>query len=146
LLAFSALACTNPASISEMLGKLTRDTDVTTVDLTQVTQFAWDEVYLFAPYTQRKQVCATLKIPAKDCERFIPFEANDDSEMTLAFVLQHCMVRYVRHGRRNGDFMPLPQANVVAEEDARFRVVRGGSADGKDWPRLVLVPVAGSVR
>jgi hypothetical protein len=145
-LALAACAEKSKPGISEAIGALARDRNVTELHLSQAAPFAWDEVYLFGPYTPREQVCKTLRIPVSDCQRFIPFESVDDGDMTLAFMLQHCMARYTMHRRKNGDFLPLAAAGqAIAEERASFRVVRGNDgADGKVRIRLVQTPADGS--
>lgn len=143
-LASITLGCTDPDNVSQSIRKLTRDESTKQFHLNQVARFAWDRVVFFGPYTPRAKVCATFRIPAKDCERFVPFEATDDGDMTLAFVMQDCLVAYAKHRRKDGDFLPLAPGHSVAEEDASFRIVRGGTRDGEDWVGLVQVQSGGA--
>lgn len=136
LLAFASLGCTDKPGLSQTLGKLAHDDGITEIHLDQVTQFAWDEVYFFAPYTPREQVCKTLNILPTDCTRFITISSVDDGQMTLAFVLQHCLMHYTIHDRKNGDFLPMPSPKMIREEDAVFRVVHAQSSNGREWVTL----------
>lgn len=137
MIAMALLACSDPANVNQSIRKLTRGENVTAFHLNEVTRFAWDEVILFGPYVPRSQVCAKLGIPTKDCERFVTMESTDDSDMTLAFVMQGCLVAYAKHRRIDGDFLPLPPAYRIAVEDASFRVVRATAVDGGAVVRLV---------
>jgi hypothetical protein len=96
-------------------------------------------VYFFGPYMPRSKICEALAVQPKYCERVVPFESADDSEMTLAFVEGSRVVHCARHLRWNGDFTPLPQRQPIPAEKAIFRVVPSGMAsDGTVWLRLVL--------
>lgn len=136
LLMLALAGCGKPHPVSDAIGKQAMQPDAQTVRLADATTFAWDQVYLFGPYTGRPAVCETLKIEASHCAQQIAFESGDDSEMSLAFLSQGKLVQYVPHLRKHGDFTPVPDlaGQPINAGDAVFRVVRK-SAAGR---RLVL--------
>jgi len=85
----------------------------------------WDHVYVFAPYTPRSSVCRTLGVTPVDCERVVAFESQDDGAMSLALVADARVVRYVEHGRGNGDFGPVATGRPVPRAQAVYRIVAG---------------------
>lgn len=126
--------------LSASLGTAAEEAQGGLVSLPAMTDFAWDEVYFFGPYQPKSGVCDTLRIQVKYCDRVIPFESMDDGEMTLAFLQKGRVVRYVRHERSNGDFLPLPEDQPIPPARAKYRVVETTEkgANGKPWIRLVL--------
>jgi hypothetical protein len=138
LVAVATAACSDASTVSRSIGKLVREQGAKELRLAEVTDFQWEQVYLFGPYAPRTSVCNTLGVQAKYCERVVPFESTDDGEMSLAFLAEGRVVRYVPHSRWNGDFTPVPTAQPLARANAIFRVVQDGAAtDGKPWLRLL---------
>jgi hypothetical protein len=120
----ACIACTGASDVSDAIGKLARRQPVFRLD--QATPFAWDHVVFFTPYLPRETVCTALNIAAKDCSRLIPFESVDDSQMTLAFIRQGVLVRYVLHTLNNGNFLPIPSGTVMTRDEAVFRANYSG--------------------
>ena len=119
-------ACTVESDISEAIGVLARNAPDAVVRLDQAAPFAWDHVVFFTPYAPRDAVCTTLALGPGECMRMVTYESIDDGDMTLAFVHRGALVRYVRHPRRNGDFLPLAHGTTIARADARFRTGASG--------------------
>lgn len=125
--------------VSAAIGTVVREKHVQELRLVAVTDFEWDKLYIFDPYTPRTHVCDVLGVQIKYCERVVPFESTDDGIMTLAFISGTQVVRYARHSRWNGDFTPSPKKQPILAAKAVFRVVPSGvSHDGKQWLRLTL--------
>lgn len=118
-------ACSDAPDVSKAIGKLIEQRESKTIRLAEATRFAWDQVYLFGPYTPRQDVCSTLRIPDNDCERLVPFESSDDGEMSIAFLAQGEFVHFTRHVRSNGDFTPVPAEQPLSSDQAVFRVLPG---------------------
>lgn len=133
LLMLALAGCSKPHPISEAIDKQARQPDAQTVRLADATPFAWDQVYLFGPYTARTTVCEVLKIEAGNCARQIAFESGDDTQMSLAFLSQGKLVQYVPHRRKHGDFTPVPKLaeQPIHAGNAVFRVVRVSAAGRK---------------
>ncbi len=115
-----------------------RDRGASRVDLSKLTDFTWDQLFLFAPYTPKMDVCAVLALAAPDCDRLVKGESMDDGEMALAFRQAGAVVHVEMHYRWNGDFTPVPEAQPIGRDRAVFRVVQEGvSASGGPWLHLV---------
>ncbi|MCC2963136.1 hypothetical protein LK540_22125 [Massilia sp. IC2-278] len=136
--ALAAAACSDASDTSEAIGRLIRTDKPAELRLADATRFAWDRVFIFEPYTSRARACGVLGVKDGDCERIVPFESMDDGEMSLAFLAQGRVVRYVRHSRANGDFVPVPANQPLARDDAVFRIVPFETlANGRTLLRLV---------
>lgn len=108
-----------------------RDRAASRVVLSQLTNFAWDQLLWFEPYTPKAEVCATLAIPVSECERQVKDESTDDGEMVLAFRRAGAVVHMELHYRLHGNFTPVPAEQPINRDKAIFRVVREGvSASG----------------
>jgi len=125
-----AAGCSTGANVSDAIGKLVDEGKSETIRLVDATRFDWDQVYLFGPYTARRDVFATLRIGEQQCERQIPFESQDDGDMSIAFLTNGRPVHYARHSRANGDFTPVPAQQPIARDRAVFRKSREGEAQG----------------
>jgi hypothetical protein len=127
IVVMAGTACTGASDVSNAIGTLARDGKQPVFRLDQATPFAWDHVVFFTPYLPRANVCTALNLARHDCRRLITFESEDDTEMTLAFIRQGVLVRYVMHTRDNGDFLPMASATVMTPDDAVFRSIYTGS-------------------
>ena len=125
--------------VSKAIGKLVDERKSDTIRLADATSFEWDQVYLFGPYAARRDICATLRIGEADCARQVPFESQDDGDMSIAFMDKGRLVHYARHSRANGDFTPVPGAQPISRERAVFRKLSAGEAQaGPARGKLVL--------
>jgi hypothetical protein len=116
-----------------------RDRGAKRIVLSELTTFAWDEVYLFGPYFPRSEVCKALKLSVDDCNRRITAESTDDGEMLIAFRERGALVHSEMHMRWHGDFTPVPERQPIAKKNAVFKVVPAGQgASGGFWLKLVL--------
>lgn len=140
LLALLVSGCSSvDEQVSSAIGAAVREGKVQELRLASITDFEWDKLYLFDPYTPRADVCNVLQVQAKYCERVVPFESTDDGIMTMAFVSGTRVVRYSKHSRWNGDFTPSPKQQPIPSVRAVFRVSPSGtSQDGKPWLKLTL--------
>jgi len=139
MLVLSSLGCSNADRVSKAIGYKVRAQQSQEIRLADATDFEWESVYLFEPYTPRAKVCDALGIQVKYCERFVPYESKDDGVMSMAFVSGNRVVHYELHTRWNGDFTPLPPKQPISAANAIFRVVpEGTAADGTAWLKLVL--------
>lgn len=67
------------------LKKELRDKKSTRVDIANLTNFQWDELFLFSPYQATNEICKRLVLSAVDCKSFITAESTDDGEMLMVF-------------------------------------------------------------
>ncbi|WP_306396449.1 hypothetical protein [Telluria beijingensis] len=139
LAAIVVSGCSADTRVSKTIGKLIDEGGANSIRLADATSFDWDQVYLFGPYAARRDICATLRIGERECERQVPFESQDDDEMSIAFLAKGRLVHYVRHSRANGDFTPVPAQQPISRDRAVFRKPRGGEAEaGLARGKLVL--------
>ncbi|WP_157598268.1 MULTISPECIES: hypothetical protein [unclassified Rhizobacter] len=125
--------------VSATIGAAARAEHAQEIRIASITDFKWDTMLVFDAYAPRAYVCQALAVPAGDCASVVPFESVDDGIMSLAFVSDGKVVRYVRHGRRNGDFAPSPKGQAIPASKAVFKVVLSDpEPDGRRRVRLVL--------
>lgn len=53
------------------------------VSLNKLTDFEWDKVYTFAPYTSKKKICDTIGVNVNDCK--IALETVSESMVQMIF-------------------------------------------------------------
>jgi len=140
LMALLASACSPfEDRVSAAIGAAARAEHAQEIRIASITDFKWDTMLVFDAYAPRAHVCQVLAVPAGDCASVVPFESVDDGIMSLAFVSDGRVVRYVRHGRGNGDFAPSPKRQAIPASKAVFKVVPSDpQPDGRRWVRLVL--------
>jgi hypothetical protein len=137
-------ACDLTYSNSGMVGKAIRH-EVRVLEkhdftLSEITDFTWDQLYLFEPYTPRNSVCKQLTIPENQCEDKIPEHSMDDGEMYIVFRNKGAIVHKEMHIRFNGDFTPINYKQPLTPSTAIFNVKpQGKSASGKPWLKLELI-------
>lgn len=118
------------------LKKELRDKKATKVELSKLTKFAWDELFLFGPYRPASEVCKRLELSAGDCRSVITVESTDDGEMLMVFRLKGRVVHTEMHIRWHGDFTPVAK-EPFTPRTAIFSVsVEGKAARGEDWLKL----------
>lgn len=124
-------------SVGWAMKKELRDKRSQTVDIARLTEFPWDELFLFGPYEPRTAVCHRLAIAPDRCTAVVPYESKDDSEMLMVFRHRGEVVHTEIHLRMNGDFLPVP-ALAVQAGSAVFDVTRIAGAN--DILRLRPLP------
>ena len=146
LLVFISLflnACDLSYFSSDIIGKAiryeVRSLNKQKLILSEVTQFSWDELYLFEPYTPQISVCTQLKIPEQKCEEIIPERSMADGEMYIVFRYNGEIVHKEMYIRFNGDFTPVNYKQPLTPKTAVFNVIQQGkSSSGKPWLKLEL--------
>jgi len=58
--------CHKKTAVSGSIGKLLQ-TGASQVDMRRVANFAWDDMFVFGPYTSKDQICRTLKHSGSQC-------------------------------------------------------------------------------
>lgn len=98
-----------------------------TFTMLSVTNFTWDALFIFGPYTHVDEIEKALGFswpPAKKSG----IEHND-TFCLLVFVHKGKVVQYCEHSRRDGDFSSLSSANKITPNAAVFSIIRGEN----DW-------------
>lgn len=110
-----------------------RDKNSKRVELVKLTKFAWDELFLFDPYTPTNEVCNRLSLPAAECKSIITTESDDDGVVLMVFRLGGKVVHSELHFRWHGDFTPAPREPLTAST-AVFAVATDSHETG--WLKL----------
>lgn len=124
-LAALLLACARGDPESQAIGRLALASEDGLLRLSDAVPAGWDHVHIFAPYAMRSDVCRTLGVAARECERVVPFASMDDGRFSLAFVADGRLLRYVDHPRHNGDFGRAASGKPVPRAQAVYRIVPG---------------------
>ena len=116
LLALSACA---DSGLDERITSTVDESSGTQLRMSDLTDFAWEEFYVFAPYTSQEQV-----------DRALGFEWSDPSGISvkdtitlLVFVDDGEVVGWVAPLRSEADFASLSGGSPWTPETAQFRVV-----------------------
>ena len=101
----------------------------TVVQLSSLTDFSWDTVHVFPPYTSQAAIDEQLGFAWPEA-RATDIRDNDGIAL-LVFVSQGAVVRSVAQPRNKGDFAQVTSGRGLAPSAAVF-VVRTGQ-DGHPW-------------
>ena len=123
------LACTpRPdavSSTSAAVGIAVREGQA--VRLSDFTDFEWDVVQIFSPYTPRDDVCRLHVSSWPQCTAALE-PSVPEGEFVLVFSLKGKYVAHESHRRSNGDYCETSCALVIPASEAVFR---GQPAGGK---------------
>lgn len=86
LLSLALVGCRRHGSVVDNITHQLRN-GATQVDIGQSSDFAWDEMFVFAPYYPKNEICKTLKLSASPCSA-TGIEDVDEGEFLLVF-MQH---------------------------------------------------------
>jgi hypothetical protein len=124
---------------SSALGERVRSEPTRRIDLSTISPLAWEELFVFGPYSLRADSCKTLQLGWFACRITLPAEVRD-SESVLVFRLKTKVIHVEHHSRTNGDFhaqddkRPQPLLRTAAV----FSVlpVPNQAPQGQRWYRL----------
>nr|WP_315228848.1 hypothetical protein [uncultured Albidiferax sp.] len=139
-LALNACSAIEPAGeFSSALGKLVRSESTRSIDLSTVSPLAWDELFVFGPYSLRENSCKTLGLGWFTCWTTLPSDVNE-SEYVLVFRQKSKIVHVEHHSRANGDFSwqdnPRPQPILRSAAVFSILLVSNRAPQGQRWYRL----------
>ena len=97
------------------------------VNVSELTTFTWDRVFIFPPYTTASEVEKELGFSWSDSSRI----ASRDDIVMLAFVDRGHVVRFVDQPRGAADFSACYHRGGFPRSDAVFRF----SKDANGWRR-----------
>ena len=113
-----------------------RDKHKKEIILANITQFPWDEVFVFGAYSPTFEVCQILNISKNDCEATITSESTDDAEMLMVFRLNGKVVHSELHIAWHGDFEHENIAPLTPKTAVFVVIAEGKTYNGEN--RLVL--------
>ncbi|MNZ55617.1 hypothetical protein D3C78_735480 [compost metagenome] len=125
------------------LKKEIRDKKSIRVEIAKLTNFKWDEMFLFGPYQPTSEVCKRLELSSIACKTIITAELADDGEMLMVFRLNGKVVHTEMHIRWHGDFTPVPDKPFTPRTAVFSVSVEGKDASGEGWLKLRPISEAG---
>jgi hypothetical protein len=128
LLAFglSLSACgplTPSRSVSGSLAQELKSKSVASVEMSKLTDFEWDTMFIFGPYSFPAQICAELAFDKPECEA-AQFTDVGEGEYLLIFVRTSAVARRETLSRLTADFEPGSLAKPIPRDKATFSVDR----------------------
>ncbi len=110
--------------------------NVVEVRLKELTDFEWERVYLFTPYTPHKVIDDDLGFVWKPARK-IHMDWRDDVNL-IVFTDSGKVVFFVEHQRNFGDFDGAYKREGYGPDEAVFEVTDKGTRqpDGRAWLRL----------
>lgn len=95
-------ACQNNASLEARLAQLARDNVGRSIDIRAATQFDWDEVAIFGPYSIKSNACKTLNLSRWGCFWLDFPKPEDGAPLMLAFLQAGKLVATTQISRCEG--------------------------------------------
>jgi len=102
VLCISSAGCRRNSSLSESIGKVVQS-GAGHLNLGSVTNFAWEDVFVFGPYTPKDAECKTLKHSASKCLSE-GLRDVDESESLMVFLYGASVNRVESIPRTIADF------------------------------------------
>ncbi|MCX8156490.1 MAG: hypothetical protein N3J91_08605 [Verrucomicrobiae bacterium] len=97
------------------------------VAVSAVTDFAWDKLFIFSPYTPVDKIHAQLGFKWSEAEK--THIDSSDTFYLLVFVKSNKVVRHVKLPRTLGDFQGLESQNAFAYGSDTFKVLSTGAGN-----------------
>ncbi|WCJ60942.1 hypothetical protein NXS98_07435 [Fontisphaera persica] len=138
VMAFGLFACAKSESglvrALERWAQAATATTNSTVAISAVTDFAWDKLFIFGPYTPVDRIHAQLGFKWAEAEK--THIDSSDTFYLLVFVKSSNVVRHVKLPRTVGDFQGLESQNVFAHGSDTFKVLStdAGKTRGSLFP------------
>jgi hypothetical protein len=138
-----AAACDDrQETFSDRIGSVIREKRE--LNLSEVTNFPWDRVVIFGPYSERnRHICPSLRSVWPSCEAEAPKHLGE-GEMYLVFISDGAVIRGEMHEARNGRFCPrscgpqgIPRAAAIFSTWPAYKTPFGTQVYGL-YPREPL--------
>ena len=120
-----------PGQISQRIGEAATAPSAAEVDLSKLTTFGWDTLYLFKSGTPRKEICAFIGAKENHCNQVIRHESVAGESMTMLFGLKGQLTHAELHALSNGRFDIAPSRNGIPKAACVFRIRKEVAPDGK---------------
>jgi hypothetical protein len=127
LLAFVLLACNKKTgtSVTENL-ELALKSKPVEIDMRRAaTDFKWDTMYVFSPYTPHEEICKAVKLAEAPCSK-AGVRDVEEGEFALVFLQDGTLVRMESFPRKLGNFDESERCagRQIGRGDARFRITQ----------------------
>ena len=128
VVAFGWFACAKSErgfvkAIEQSAGAATATTNPV-VTVSAMTDFAWDKLFIFGPYTPVDRIHTQLGFKWSEAPK--THIDSSDTFYLLVFVKSSNVVRHVKLPRTVGDFQGLESQNVFAHGSDTFKVLSNG--------------------
>jgi hypothetical protein len=106
--------------LQESISTVVSDTNNTEIDISKLTDFDWEEAYLFAPYTSQDDINRELGFKSKDKS---DIHIREDIYLLL-FVNENKVVHYVEIERQKSDFLITDGSEKITPENPMITIKR----------------------
>jgi len=127
LLGFALVGCKRHTSVIDNITRQLRD-GATQVDIGHSGDLSWDEMFAFAPYSPRDEICRTLKLSASQCS-LAGIKGVNEGEFLLVFMQHGAVSQTLSFPRTIADFDESERcsAKAIPRNVAVFAVQRRGN-------------------
>jgi hypothetical protein len=122
ILALTLVGCRAHRSITEDITEQLRS-GATRVDIERTGDFAWDEMFVFGPYSPKDETCKTLRLNSSECSA-AGIRDVDEGEFLLMFLQRGKVSKIESFPRTVGNFDDNCLAKDIARSAAVFTVER----------------------
>jgi hypothetical protein len=119
------VSCETQNSVSESINNQLQS-GATSIDLRGIaTAFAWDKMYVFAPYSPKDDICKKVGLPPHECST-ANLRDVDEGEFVLVFTHSKVITHLESFSRRIGNFDESERCAAVpiGIDRALFKVER----------------------
>ncbi|MBI5196252.1 MAG: hypothetical protein HZA10_08010 [Nitrospirae bacterium] len=125
------------SSVSSAIAKKVSRGEGTIINLSELTSFKWDRLYIFDPYESRDTIQNLIG------QRFL--KTNElsmgvsEGDTLLVFMKDNKVAHYFMHPRGKGDFSGLGKDNWFTPQNAKFQVIQEGYSLRGKWLKLKVI-------
>lgn len=110
-------------SFTGALEEALKDKSVASVDISKLSDFDWDALYIFSPYAVPTFICARLEFDKPRCDA-AQFADVGEGEFLLVFMRSNNIARRETLSRNVADFAPNSLGQSIPRTEATFTVNR----------------------
>ncbi len=138
LLFLAMLGCQNPnhksleypfQNVEEEISIPLKNQNSDIIDISKLTPFSWDRLYIFKPFTPIKSINSELGFTWEEANKTLINQ--DDSYNLLVFTIKNEVVNYIKWPRGKGDFSKI-ETTVYPYESAKF-LLKQEKFGEQDW-------------
>jgi len=98
------------------------------IKLAEFTNFEWESIVIFSPYSSKDQVCNSLSSQWIECNSEFPSSGVDESDYFMAFINAGTVIHTEFHDRKTSDFCRKTCLLRLSKNEAILKVVPNGRA------------------
>jgi hypothetical protein len=120
--------------VSSAIAKNVSRGEGTIINLSELTSFKWDRLYIFGPYESRDTIQKSIG------QQFLKTDelsmGVSEGDTLLVFMKDNKVVHYFRQPRGKGDFSGLGNHHWFTPQNAKFQVIQEGYSLYGKWLKL----------